>query len=146
MAHPGPDRVFRIAGRTVTTALAFKGQVAPQRHHLGLDRVAPSIMVPMGDSTIVSWAPGDSAPQPLAKAPPMMDGVEALGGGRYLVTSWADSSLNLVADGKVTRIAGGDRRAGRHRLSTAAGTARSPVPQLTENTMELLDVGSVLAQ
>ncbi len=143
MTHPGPDRVFRIAGRKVTTALTFKGQVGP--NGITWDSTASRlIMVPMGDSTIVSWAPGDSAPQPLAKAPPMMDGVEALGGGRYLVTSWADSSLNLVADGKVTRIAAGIAAPADIGFDRAGG--KVAVPQLTENTMELLDVGSVLAQ
>lgn len=143
MTHPGPDRVFRIAGRKVTTALTFKGQVGP--NGITWDSTASRlIMVPMGDSTIVSWAPGDSAPQPLAKAPPMMDGVEALGGGRYLVTSWADSSLNLVADGKVTRIAGGIAAPADIGFDRAGG--KVAVPQLTENTMELLDVSSVLAQ
>ena len=143
MTHPGPDRVFRIAGRKVTTALTFKGQVGP--NGITWDSTASRlIMVPMGDSTIVSWAPGDSAPQPLAKAPPMMDGVEALGGGRYLVTSWADSSLNLVADGKVTRIAAGIAAPADIGFDRAGG--KVAVPQLTENTMELLDVSSVLAQ
>ena len=139
----GPDRVFRIAGRKVTTALTFKGQVGP--NGITWDSTASHfVIVPMGDSTIVSWAPGDSVPQPMAKAPPMMDGVEALGGGRYLVTSWADSSLNLVADGKVTRIATGIAAPADIGFDRAGG--KVAVPQLTENTMELLDVGSVLAQ
>jgi hypothetical protein len=143
MTHPGPDRVFKIAGRKVTTAMTFKGQVAP--NGITWDSTASRlVMVPMGDSTIVSWTPGDSAPQPLAKAPPMMDGVEALGGGRYLVTSWADSSLNLVADGKVKRIAAGIAAPADIGFDRAGG--KVAVPQLTENTVELLDVSSVLAQ
>ena len=88
------------------STLQIKGQPAP--NGITWDSTASRfVIVPNGDTTIVSWAPGDSAPQPLATAPTMMDGVEALGGGRYLVTSWADSSLHLVADGKVTRIASG---------------------------------------
>jgi len=141
--HPGPDRVFKIAGRKVTTALTFKGQPGP--NGITWDSTASRfVVVPFGDSTIVSWAPGDSAPQPVAKAPPMMDGVEALGGGRYLVTSWADSSLNLVAGGQVTRLATGIAAPADIGFDRAGG--KVVVPQLTENTMELLDVGSVLAQ
>jgi hypothetical protein len=143
MTHPGPDRVFKIAGRKVTTALTFKGQPAP--NGITWDSTASRfVIVPNGDTTIVSWAPGDSAPQRVATAPTMMDGVEALGGGRYLVTSWADSSLNLVADGKVTRIAAGIAAPADIGFDRAGG--KVAVPQLTENTMELLDVGSVLAQ
>jgi hypothetical protein len=141
--HPGPDRVFKIAGRTVTTALTFKGHPGP--NGITWDSTASRfVVVPMGDSTIVSFAPGDSEPQRVATAPPMMDGVEALGGGRYLVTSWADSSLNLVADGKVTRIAGKIAAPADIGFDRAGGTVA--VPQLTETTMELLDVGSVLGQ
>lgn len=143
MTHPGPDRVFKIAGRKVTTALTFKGQPAP--NGITWDSTASRfVIVPNGDTTIVSWAPGDSAPQRVATAPTMMDGVEALGGGRYLVTSWADSSLNLVADGKVTRIAAGIAAPADIGFDRAGG--KVAVPQLTENTIELLDVGSVLAQ
>jgi len=143
MTHPGPDRVFKVAGRKVTTALTFKGQFGP--NGITWDSTASRlVVVPMGDSTIVSWAPGDSAPVTIAKAPPMMDGVEALGRGRYLVTSWADSSLNLVAHGKVTRLVAGIAAPADIGFDRAAGTVA--VPQLTENTMELLDVGSVLAQ
>jgi hypothetical protein len=143
MTHPGPDRVFMIAGRKVSTALTFKGQVTP--NGITWDSTASRfVIVPMGDSTIVSWAPGDSAPQPLAKAPPMMDGVEALGGGRYLVTSWADSSLNLVAGGTVTRLAAGIAAPADIGFDRATGMV--VVPQLTENTLELLDVGSAVRQ
>ena len=141
MSHPGPDRVFKIAGRKVTTAITFKSGVEP--NGITWDSTASRlVMAPMGDSTILSWAPGDTAPQPLATAPPMMDGLEALGGGRYLVTSWADSSLNLVADGKTTRIASGIAAPADIGFDRAGG--KVAVPQLTENTMELLDVGSVL--
>jgi hypothetical protein len=142
MSHPGPDRIFKIAGRKVTTALTFKGQPGP--NGIAWDSTASRfVVVPFGDTTIVSWAPGDSAPEPVAKAPTMMDGVEALGGGRYLVTSWADSSVNLVADGKVTRLAGGIAAPADIGFDRAGG--KLAVPQLSENTMELLDVSSVLA-
>jgi hypothetical protein len=143
MTHPGPDRVFKIAGRKVTTALTFKGQPGP--NGITWDSSASRfVVVPMGDSTIVSWAPGDSAPQPVAKGPPMMDGVEPLGGGRYLVTSWADSSLNLVADGKVTRLAG--QIASPADIGFDRVDGKVAVPQLMSTTVELLDVSSVLGQ
>src|SRR3954454_3893409 len=143
MSHPGPDRVFKIAGRRVSTALTFKGQPGP--NGITWDSTASRfVMVPMGDSTIVSWAPGDSLPQTVAKGPPMMDGVEPLGGGRYLVTSWTDSSLNLVADGKVTRLAG--KIASPADIGFNRADGKVAVPQLMSTTVELLDVSSVLAQ
>jgi sugar lactone lactonase YvrE len=141
IAHPGPDRIFQIAGRRVTTALTFKGQPGPN----GItweENSSRFLVVPMGDTTIVAWAPGDSAPQPVATAPGMMDGVEALDGERFLVTSWADSSLNLVGDGKVTRLAGNLPGPADIGFDPAGG--KVAVPQLTENKMELFDVSSVV--
>src|SRR5262245_26148510 len=104
MAHPGPDAIVKIAGRKVTTALKFHDKIGP--NGIPWDSSAsPLVVAPLTDTTIVSWAAGDSAPQRVAATPGAMDGIEALGGGRYLFTSWADSSLHLLADGKVTRIA-----------------------------------------
>ena len=71
-----------------------------------------------------------------------MDGVEALEGERFLVTSWDDSSLNLVADGKVTRLAG--NLPGPADIGFDPSGGKVAVPQLTENKMELFDVSSVL--
>ena len=49
----------------------------------------------------------DSAVHPLATGKGQHDGVEPTGDGRLLVTSWADSSLNIVESGQYTRLAGG---------------------------------------
>jgi sugar lactone lactonase YvrE len=137
MTHPGRDRIFQIAGRKVTTALTFKGQPGPN----GItweENSSRFVVVPLTDSTIVAWAPGDSAPQALGTAPGAMDGVEALDGDRFLVTSWADSSLNLFADGKVTRLAG--NLPGPADIGFDPTGGKVAVPQLTENKMELFDV------
>ena len=141
MTHPGPDRVFEIVGRKVTTALTFKDKPSPN----GITWEANGsrfVVVPMADTTIVAWAPGDSAPQALGTAPGMMDGVEALDGDRFLVTSWADSSLNLFAGGKVTRLAGG--LPGPADIGFDPSGGKVAVPQLTENKMELYDVSSIV--
>ena len=140
MTHPGPDRVFRLAGRKVTTALTFSGQPGP--NGITWDPAASRfVVVPFTDSTtIMTWAPGDSAATAFTTGPGMMDGVEPLGGERYLVTSWADSSLNIVEKGKVTRVAGdlpGPADIGFDRTSR-----RVAVPQLTQNQMQLFELGS----
>ena len=53
MSHPGPDRVFRIAGRKVASGDRVQARGRAQRHYLGLDRVAPGD-APMGEAP--SWA------------------------------------------------------------------------------------------
>ena len=107
MTHPGPDRIFRIAGRKVTIALTFKGQVGPNGITWDRRAASGSSIVPMAPAPSCAGTPGDKAPQPLATAPPMLDGVELLGGGRLLVTSWADSSLFVLDNGTVTPVAAG---------------------------------------
>lgn len=140
ITHPGPDRVFRLAGRTVTTAVRFPDRPGP--NGITWDSAGSLfVVVPFGDSTIVTWAPGDSAARPFAAGPGMMDGVEPLGGERYLVTAWADSSLDIIEKGKVTRLAGDLPGPADIGLDRAGG--RVAVPLLTENRMELFQLGTI---
>ena len=142
MTHPGPDRVFRIAGRKVTTAVNFRGQPGP--NGITWDSAAGRFVVVGADTTIMTWTPGDSAARPFATGPGMMDGVEPLGGGRYLVTAWSDSSLHIVAPGKVTRLAGNLPSPADIGFDRATG--RIAVPLLTQNRLELLDAADALSQ
>jgi len=141
VSHPGPDRISKIAGRKVTTALTFKNKPGPN----GItweQNGSRFVVVSMSDSNIVAWAPGDSAPVSLGTAPGDMDGVEVVDGDRLLVTSWADSSLNLFADGKLTRLAG--NLPGPADIGFYPACGKVAVPQLTENKVELFDVSSIV--
>jgi hypothetical protein len=68
----------------------------------------------------------------------MMDGIEALGDGRYLVTTWTDSSLFLLDGDKITKLVGG--------LPGAADIAfdrernRVAVPLLIADRVDFVDV------
>lgn len=107
MGHTGPDRIYRIgADRKPTVALEDSSLAAP--NGITWDSAGRSfVIVPFFGQQMVRWAPGDSALQPLARGKGQQDGVEPIGNGRLLVTSWADSSLNVVDGGRVTRVAGG---------------------------------------
>jgi len=143
MSHPGPDRVFKIAGRKVSTAVTLAGQLGP--NGLTWDSAGSRfIIVPFAGKTAMTWAPGDSAAQPLAETAGKLDGIEALGGGRYLVTGWTDSSLSLLADGRVTKIAGNLPSPADLGIDRARG--RVAVPLLMENRVELLELGSAASQ
>jgi hypothetical protein len=140
MTHPGPDRVFRIAGRRVTTAMSFPALPGP--NGITWDSVAARfVVVPYLDSTIVIWMQGDSSVTPLAIGPMLMDGVETLGGERYLVTAGADSSLNVVQKGRLTRLAGDLPTPGDVGLDRASG--RVAVPLVMENRLELFELGPI---
>jgi sugar lactone lactonase YvrE len=135
--HPGPDAVYRIAARRVTTAMKFDGQPGP--NGLTWDSAGSRfIIVPFQDNAISAWAPGDSTPQKIGEGPGMQDGIETFGGGRFLVTSWADSSLSVLSEGKLTRIAGG--LPGGADLGYDRESGRVAVPQLTENKVTILQV------
>lgn len=139
MIHPGPDRVFRIVGRRVTTAMSFHGQPGPN----GItwdSAISRFVVVPYFDTIIVSWAPGDSSAKPFAVGPGMMDGVESLGGERYLVTAGADSSLDIIEKDRVTRLAGNLPTPADIGFDRASG--RVAVPLVSTDQVELFDLGA----
>lgn len=137
MSHPGPDAVYRIDGRTVSTAVEFDGQPGP--NGITWDSAGRRfIIVPFGDKAISAWTPGDSTPQKIGEGPGMQDGVEDFGGGRFLVTAWADSSLSVLSEGRMTKLAG--NLPGGADLGYDRASGRVAVPQLTENKVQILQV------
>jgi sugar lactone lactonase YvrE len=135
--HPGPDQVFRIEGRKATVAVQFKGKPGP--NGITWDSAGGRfLMVSFGVDSIYAWGPGDSAAAALTKAPGMMDGIEPLGDGRFVVTSWADSSLFLLQDDKTTRLIGG--LPGPADIALDRERGRIAVPLLTEHRMEFVDL------
>ena len=137
MTHPGPDAVYKVAGRTVTTAVKFDGEPGP--NGITWDSAGRRfVIVPFGDKAISAWTPGDSTPQKIGEGPGMQDGVEEFGAGRFLVTSWADSSLSVLSDGKMTNLA--KNLPGGADLGYDPASGRVAVPQLTENKVQIFEV------
>jgi hypothetical protein len=136
--HPGPDRIYRIgADRKPTVALEDTSLAAP--NGITWDSAGRSfVIVPFFGQQIVRWAPGDSALQPLATGKGQHDGVEPIGNGRLLVTSWADSSLNLIDGGRVNRLAGGVPSPAD--IGWDAKRRRAAVPLLMQGRVELWEV------
>lgn len=98
VSHPGVDRVFRIAGRTVTEALTGDSLARPN----GITWDASGnrfVIVPFGGTALLGWAPGQAAPTAMVTGPGQFDGVEVLANGNILVSSWADSTVHVVHGG-----------------------------------------------
>jgi hypothetical protein len=135
--HKGPDQIFRIANRKATVALTLKNLAAP--NGITWDSAGSRfVIVPFGAPNVVTWAPGDSAPAQLVEGKGQFDGIEPLGNERFLITTWADSSLDLLANGQITRLAGGLPSPADIGIDRKQG--RVAVPLLLENRVEFLDL------
>ena len=105
-AHPGPDRIFRI-GPAHKVSIALESDSLQGPNGITWDSAgARFVVVPFFGATLRGWAP-KGALTAIGTGPGQEDGVEPLGGGRFLVTSWADSSLFVLDNGKTTRVIGG---------------------------------------
>ncbi len=106
MSAPGKHQIIRIAGTTATVALAGEGLARP--NGIAWDKAnSRFVIAPFGSTSVMTWAKGDPTPAPLATGPGQYDGIEVLGDGRVLVSSWADSSVHVISNGQMTRLVSG---------------------------------------
>ena len=133
----GANRVFRVADGKATVALEFKDLQGP--NGITWDSAASKfVIVPFQGKTIYRWAPGDSVPTVVVEGPGQMDGIEALGDGRFLVSTWTDSSLFVLEGDKITKLVGGLPSAAD--IGFDAKSGRVAVPLLMENRVEFVDL------
>jgi sugar lactone lactonase YvrE len=104
MNHVGPDRIYRIGPKhAVTVAIQNDSLAGP--NGIAWDAAAHQfIVVPLMGKTVVAWVPGAKTVKPLGATKGELDGLELLDGGRLLITSWADSSLDVFDNGTVTPV------------------------------------------
>jgi sugar lactone lactonase YvrE len=103
MSHPGPDRIFQLTGRTVNEAIRFEG--APGPNGLLFDEATGRVLVvPFASGSIFEWTPGNATADSVAAGPGSFDGVVRLADGRVLVSSWADSTVHVLAGGALTPL------------------------------------------
>ncbi len=101
MGHPGPDQIFRVAGGKATLALQSAALAAP--NGIAWDSAGGRFLIgPFAGKTIQTWEPGQKSLKPLAETQGQVDGLEVIGQGRVLYTSWTDSSLDVLQNGKST--------------------------------------------
>jgi hypothetical protein len=103
--HPGVDQIFKISGRTAT---AMKPDSLDTPNGITWDKAnGRFILAPLGGKSVETWKPGNKATTTLVTGPGSYDGVEVLADGRILVTSWADSTVNVIQNGTMTRLVTG---------------------------------------
>jgi sugar lactone lactonase YvrE len=92
----GGDRVYRLAGRSMTEEV--KGEMLAQPNGIAFDSANTRfILAPFAGKQLQTWRPG-ALPEPFANGPGSYDGVEIVN-GRVYVTSWADSAVHIVENG-----------------------------------------------
>jgi sugar lactone lactonase YvrE len=134
MSHPGPDRVYRI-GPKHQVSVAIQNDSLAGPNGITWDGAGRRfIVVPFMGKTIVAWAPGSKQVTALGTTKGQLDGVEMLGGGRVLFTSWADSSLDVLDNGTVTTVSTGLPSPADIGVDTKRG--RVAIPLLLENRVE----------
>src|ERR671910_270135 len=104
VSHPGPDQIFRVTRGGVTVALASSTLEGPNGITWDPQRQRFVVVSFLGKG-IYGWKPGDKNVEPIGFGPGQQDGVVFLPDGRLLVTSWTDSSLFVLDNGQVRKVA-----------------------------------------
>ncbi len=139
MSHPGPDRIFRLGNdRTITTAA--QGDTLGGPNGITWDGSAGRfVVVPFGVGSVFGWAPGDGLPAVITTGPGGYDGVERLADGRFLISSWTDSSVYLLdSTATLVRYIAGVPSPADIGLDTRRN--RVAIPIFTEHRVEIWDI------
>jgi sugar lactone lactonase YvrE len=105
MSHPGTDQIFKISGGKAT---AIKADSLNSPNGITWDKANSRFL--LGGSAgkaVQTWHPGDKQAATLVNGPGQYDGIEILNDGRILVSSWADSTVNVVQNGALTKLVTG---------------------------------------
>jgi sugar lactone lactonase YvrE len=100
--HPGPDRIW-VVGPNQSIAVAAEGAQLHRPNGITWDPVGKRWIVlsfdPFNGAVMVN-PQGGAKPQLIRTGKGQLDGVEALADGALLFSSWADSSIHLLANGR----------------------------------------------
>jgi len=133
--HPGPDRIFRVGAKR-DVSVAVSGDTLERPNGIAWDAAnARFIVVAFGGPAIFAWKPGDAAPTVLAKGAGQWDGVEVLADGRIIASSWADSTVDVIAGGKIERLISGVPSPADIGIDTKR--QRVLIPVFTQNRVEV---------
>lgn len=132
MTHPGPDRIFKLKGRTIT--VVAEGPQLQGPNGIVWDEAGKRlIIVAFTGKTIFTGKAGGGA-IPLGVGPGQQDGAVILD-GRLLVSSWADSSVTEVSAVGFHKVISGLPSPADIGLDVAG--RRLAVPLLTQNRVEI---------
>lgn len=100
----GQDHLFAVKGRAPRLVLEGQAKLA-QPNGLAWDaKNNRLLMAPFGGQSITYITPDNQQPIPIAGGLGGYDGIEVLPDGRIIVTSWQDSTVNVVVDGALKKV------------------------------------------
>jgi hypothetical protein len=106
ITHPGTNRIFKIAGRTVSTVA--EGDSLNNPNGITWDAANKRwLLAPFAGTDVQTLAPGAKNPTKLASGPGQFDGIEVLPDGRILVSSWTDSAVHVISGATMSKAIGG---------------------------------------
>ena len=137
ITKPGKDKVFRVEGRTAS--LAIEADAIGGANGITWDGAnGRFVIVPFSDRTIFTWKKGDLQPTALMTGPGGHDGVEMLGGGRMLVSSWADSAVHLYTGESRRAVVSGKPNPAD--IGWDSRRNRVLIPLFSDNTVEIWSI------
>ena len=105
--HRGGDRVYRVAsdGRV---SIAVESDTLGRPNGVFWDQDGQRLLIAaIGAPRIFEFRPSDSTLRLIAQGPGGYDGVESLGGGKFLLSAQDDSSVSILENATVTKVVGG---------------------------------------
>ena len=138
VSHPGPDQVFRIRAHGDAEAVLTTPKLEGPNGITWDPKEKRFVIVSFLGKGIYGWKPGDKDIQLLGNGPGQQDGVLVLSDGRIVATSWADSSLFVLDNGKASKVASGV--ASPADIDIDPKDSRIAVPQLMVNVVQFLEV------
>ena len=137
VSHPGPDQVFRVTRSGATAALTSAKLEGPNGITWDPQRKRFVIVSFLGKG-IYAWIPGNDNVESIGSGPGQHDGVVFLPDGRLLVTSWTDSSLFVLDNGQMRKVA--SKVPSPADIDVNPRDSRVAVPLLMENRVEFWDL------
>ena len=137
MTKPGRDRVFRVEGGTAS--LAFEADAMGGPNGIAWDAGRGRFVIgPFSDRNLYTWKRGDLQPTALTAGPGGYDGIEVIGDGRILVSSWSDSAVHLFSGESHRRLITG--KPSPADIGWDAKRNRVLIPLFSDNVVEIWQI------
>jgi len=140
LKYVGPDQIIRVGPDRKASILLTTDSIGGANGLTWMASQRKFVINSFGSKNVFTWAPGDKSVTTIATGPGMADGIEVLPDGRILMSSWADSSLLVVENGKSVPLASGIASPADFGLD--AKRNRVAVPMMMEDKLEFWDLPS----